>query len=106
MTTAKQQLDFIYVKEVAHLCSFILKNSGFFNKPFEEFEIGSGKAIPLNNIIERIKKELHSTADVDYGAIPKRMNEIMYACADIRKLTSKGYSPKYHLEDGVKALLN
>ena len=104
MTKGEQRLDFIYVKELARMFSFILKNMNFFPKPFEAFEIGSGKVIPLAEVIGQVKKELHSKSIIHFGAIPRRKNEILYACANVQNLIDKGYRPKYTLKDGIKAL--
>ena len=54
----------------------------------EIVNVSSGESISLKQIIEHCKAYLHSSSDVNYGALPYRENEAMDLKCSIAKLSS------------------
>jgi len=84
VTPCEQKRDFIHVDDFSYAIMGILRNS---SKCIGEIiNISSGESISLRNIIEKYRKELSSTSEIHYGAIPYRENEAMDLRCDISKL--------------------
>lgn len=86
VTPCEQKRDFIHVKDFAEAIRKLLDN--YPQCIGEIVNISSGKSIALKDIIEKYKKEFHSTSQINYGAIPYRENEAMNLCCDISKFKS------------------
>ena len=91
----KQTRDFTYVSDIVEA---IIKVSKKKNITGEIFNVGSGKTISVNKIVELLKgKKIN---------IPKRPGEpdITFAC--IKKIKRKtGWKPKISIEKGIKIML-
>lgn len=103
ISKGEQDLDFLYVKDCVDAFLYLIKNEKNFNKPFEDFQIGTGKTTKLRDLIELIKKEIGSNSVICYGAIPYREHEQMYSKADPSAL--KGWVPKYDIKKVIKLLV-
>ncbi|MCX6819345.1 MAG: SDR family NAD(P)-dependent oxidoreductase [Candidatus Aenigmarchaeota archaeon] len=98
----KQTRDFVFVKDVvsAHLLAMKLKKTG------EIFNVGTGKATSLNQLVDILNKVLGKNIKAKYIEMPVK-NYINTQLADITKARKMlGYEPKYNLEAGVKIILN
>ena len=98
----KQTRDFVFVKDVvsAHLLAMKLKKAG------EIFNVGTGKATSLNQLVDILNKVLGKNIKAKYIEMPVK-NYINTQLADITKARKMlGYEPKYNLEDGVKIILS
>lgn len=84
VTPCEQKRDFIHVDDFARDIEDILEN--YFKCVGEIVNVSSGKSISLKSIIEKYRKELNSTSQIHYGAVPYRENEAMDLCCDITKL--------------------
>lgn len=102
-TMGKQKRDFIYVKDVVDAYLKVLDNLGSLNEEFMEFEIGTGKSVSLNYFISKIEEEISKKANIKWGIIPYRKNEIFDSKARIEKAKKylKWY-PKYDVRSGLK----
>ena len=89
-----QTRDFTYVTDVANALVAAAKS----NKSSEIYNIGSGKTISINKLVELLGGEkIH---------IPKRPGEPDCTYADINKIIKElDWSPKISIEDGVKIVL-
>jgi len=85
ITKGEQKRDFIYVHDVVDAYLKVLDNLGNFNDNFIEFEIGTGNSISLRDLLSKIEEEINKKANIKWGAIPYRKNEIFDSKADIRK---------------------
>ena len=85
-TFGEQKRDFIYVDDFACAIESLLQNH--FKCLGEIVNVSSGESISLKQIIEHCKAYLHSSSDVNYGALPYRENEAMDLKCSIAKLSS------------------
>ena len=106
-TKGEQKRDFIYVKDVVHVYLKVLNKLASFNKTFLKFNIGTGQSISLKVLINKIEKIAGKKANIKWGAIPYRKNEIFDSKADInlaKKLLS--WQPETSLEEGLSNTVN
>ncbi|KAA0257626.1 NAD(P)-dependent oxidoreductase [Deferribacter autotrophicus] len=108
LTQGEQKRDFIYIEDVKTFYSFLLQSIENFGNGFYEYEIGSGKATTIKELVLKIKELTGNTeTNLNFGAIPYRKNEIMFSQADISKAKKDfGWEPKYSLEKGLKRTIN
>ena len=96
----KQLRDFIYVKDVASVCYFLLnnrKNSGIYN-------LGSGKARSFLDLAQSVFLSLQLPVDIQFIDTPLDIREKYqyFTEAQMGKLYQAGYHAPFHsLEDGV-----
>ncbi|MCD6168670.1 MAG: NAD-dependent epimerase/dehydratase family protein [Caldisericia bacterium] len=106
-TKGEQKRDFIYVKDVVHVYLKVLNKLASFNETFLEFNIGVGQSISLKALINKIEKIAGKKANIKWGAIPYRKNEIFDSKADIgRAKKLLNWEPKTSLEDGLCNTVN
>ena len=93
-----QTRDFTYVKDIVQACIIFAENeaTGVFN-------ISSGKAYTLNQVVEVINKILGKDIKPTYS--PVRAGDMLHNLADISKARECGYKPKWDLEDGIRDIL-
>lgn len=96
----EQLRDFVYVKDVVEVCSFLLhhrKNSGLYN-------LGSGKARTFLDLVKNTFKALDKEPTIGFIPTPEdiRDNYQYFTEANMTKLKSIGYNKPFHtLEEGV-----
>jgi len=96
----KQLRDFIYVKDVASVCYFLLnnrKNSGIYN-------LGSGKARSFLDLAQSVFLSLQLPVEIEFIDTPLDIREKYqyFTEAQMGKLYQAGYHAPFHsLEDGV-----
>ena len=106
-TKGEQKRDFIYVQDVVDAYLKVLDNLENFNEEFMEFEIGTGKSISLKDFVSKIEEEIGKRANIKWGAVPYRKNEIFDSKARIEK--AKKYlrwDPKYDTCSGLKETID
>ncbi|MFM7430082.1 MAG: ADP-glyceromanno-heptose 6-epimerase [Flammeovirgaceae bacterium] len=97
----EQMRDFIYVKDVANVCLFLMhqrKHSGIYN-------LGSGKARTFLDLVKGVFAVLGKTEQIEFVDTPIDIRDKYqyFTEANMSKLRSIGYSSKfYELEDGVR----
>lgn len=99
LTRCEQRWDYLYVTDAARAIAAVAERgaAGVFN-------LGSGEARPLRQIIEMIKAELGTPIEAVYGAIPYRPDQVMRLQADIAKLkAATGWAPTVSLLEGLRA---
>lgn len=84
VSPCEQRRDFIYVDDFAEAIHGLLEN--YKESVGQIVNVSSGSSVSLKEIIEFYKKELKSTSEVNYGALPYRENEAMDLRCDIDKL--------------------
>jgi len=96
----EQMRDFIYVKDVAEVCVFLMhhrKNSGVYN-------LGSGKARTFNDLASAVFSALDKPVNIEYVDTPVDIRDKYqyFTEAKMGKLTAVGYSSVFtKLEKGV-----
>jgi ADP-L-glycero-D-manno-heptose 6-epimerase len=97
----EQIRDFIYVKDVASICVWLMQNqpaSGLYNT-------GTGKARTFKDLVKAIFDTLKLPEQIVFVDTPIDIRDKYqyFTEADMRKLFAAGYStPLYSLEEGVK----
>lgn len=95
-----QRRDYLYAADIAEAFRIIAEANadGVFN-------IGSGKAVPVRDLVQTIADALDRPDIPQYGAIPQRPGDPTEIEADIAPLTALGFAPKFDLASGVKDTL-
>lgn len=104
LTAGLQERDFIYIYDLISAIKTILLNLDFLDK-IDVVAIGSGTAITVRSFVETIAEITHYNGKLNFGAVPTRQNELMYSCADTRRMASFGWMTKYSLHDAVFDIL-
>lgn len=101
LTPGEQKRDFIYIDDVISAYSLLLKKSAMQKEFFQEYDLGTGKAVSVRELVETVHSLTNSTAKLNFGALPYREHEIMESRADIGPLNALGWSSKVSLIDGL-----
>ena len=103
LTTGRQWWDFVYVDDIVD-AYFKLLSVPDLPPKHEIFNIGSGDAVSVREVVSRIKEIVGSELEPDWGAIPHRKNEVWFTCADMSKTENfLGWQPKIQiLEEGLE----
>lgn len=91
--------DFIYIEDIiqANVLAMHPKESGVFN-------VGTGKARSFQSIVDILQSELKTAYPCEYIPNPFIGRYQFHTEADIQSTRDVlGYSPRYELEDGIKA---
>jgi nucleoside-diphosphate-sugar epimerase len=66
------------------------------------FNLGSGQAVAVRSVVERIRDLTAPGLELVFGEIPFRPDQVMHMEADIRRLTAAtGWTPRVPLEEGL-----
>lgn len=100
VTGAQQLWDYIHVSDAAAAVVAVLRSpdaQGFFN-------LGSGSATPLREIIETVRDLAAPGQPVGFGELPYRPDQVMHLQADIQRLTlATGWRPQVPLGEGLRS---
>jgi len=106
-TEGEQKRDFIYVKDVVGGYLAVLDNIVNFGENYIELNIGTGQSVSLKDFVKIVEKVAGKRANVQWGAVPYRKNEIFDSRADVsiaQKLLN--WQPKTSLEEGLRNTIN
>jgi CDP-glucose 4,6-dehydratase len=99
LTPCEQIWEFTHVCDAAHAIVMLLETptaDGIFN-------IGSGDATPLRDVVLKIRDRLAPRVEPLFGGIPYRQDQIMHLQADISRIRNvTGWSPKIPLDAGLE----
>ncbi|TMI86193.1 MAG: ADP-glyceromanno-heptose 6-epimerase, partial [Bacteroidetes bacterium] len=103
----EQLRDFIYVKDVAAVCYWIMEKmvNGQWSAANGLYNLGTGKARTFNDLVTAIFTSLQLPPKIEYVDTPVDIRDKYqyFTEADMSKLSSAGYKNSfYSLEDGVK----
>jgi nucleoside-diphosphate-sugar epimerase len=103
MTTGEQRWDFVFVGDIEDAYFKLLSVSDLPQK-HEIFNIGTGNAVSVREVVSQIKEIVGAELEPEWGAIPHRKNEVWFTCAEISKAENfLGWQPKIQmLEEGLK----
>jgi len=92
--------DFLYISDFLNILDFILNDN---SKNIEKYNIGSGDAISIKGLINRVEKITKIKPNVVFNATKLREEyDYDYAVANITKLKTRyGWQPKVTLEQGL-----
>ena len=101
LTKGEQKRDFVYVDDVVDAYVLLLTQK-YQENGFQEYEIGSGNIISIQDVVRLIHKLSYSRTKLNFGAIPYRQNEMMISKANIDDLLKIGWEPMVALEAGLR----
>jgi nucleoside-diphosphate-sugar epimerase len=104
LTPGKQVLDFIHINDVVNFYLQLLKKVDEIEEKIE-FELGTGCGISLRNLAQLIEDKSGKEANINWGGVPYRPNDIMYAVANLSFNADIGWAPQIDLVKGVDMLL-
>ena len=106
LTKGEQKRDFIHIDEVVSVYQLLLKKFSGNQICYQEYPVGSGKAIAIRDLVEMIHRLTQSKTILNFGALPYRDGEIMFSEADTQALRYLGYIASSDLEKSLKQTLN
>lgn len=95
-----QSRDFVFVEDVIQALLLVASKEDALGR---QFNVGTGKALDLNELIEVIDETLGVKLPVKYEA--ERDGDIKYSVADISKIKSLGFIPNFSIQKGIKKYL-
>lgn len=97
-TKGEQQWDYLYNGDAARAMWLV----GQKGEAGAVYCIGSGKTRRLSEYIAALRDAIDPTLQLNIGAIPYSEKQVMYLCADIRKLQQDtGFCPIIEFEEGI-----
>lgn len=103
LTDGLQRMDYLYATDAAAAVLAVVDTaeaSGVFN-------LGSGEAAPVRDIVAQIAALIDPQAELGFGAIPRPENAQMLMQADITRLKMViGWAPSTPLHDGLAATVD
>ncbi len=99
LTLGTQKWDYLYIDDVARGTLAVASTPGATGV----FNLGSGEANCVRSVVEIIRDTMSSDAELAFGAIPFRPDQVMHMEADVSRLKSKtGWVPEVTLEEGLR----
>ena len=105
LTSGEQKRDFVYVEDVVAAYLLLLQEKPSLPAQYAEFQVGTGKATSVREVVEKIHSLTRSTALLQFGALAQREGELMCSQADTGKLGALGWQARVSLEQGLKLIL-
>lgn len=95
MSAGTQIRDFCAVQDVAEAVRLIVEEG---TEPGRNiYNVGSGRAIPLRQIVCDVVSQLGLAVDLRFGDIPTHPHEPMHLVADIERMSALGWRPRTNL---------
>ena len=99
LTAGTQRWDYVYVADAADAIVRVAQTpaaAGIFN-------LGSGRTETIRTVVERIRDLVNPAAELGFGEVPYRPDQVMHLEADIAKLTAAtGWTPQTPLDKGLQ----
>jgi nucleoside-diphosphate-sugar epimerase len=106
MTDGNQISDFIHVDDVVSFYSYILNNNGMI-KDNGEYFLGTGRGVSIKNVAKIVENISGKKANILWGALRYRENDIMLATAPKVELEKElNWKHSLSLEDGILKMFN
>ncbi|MBK5273833.1 MAG: NAD(P)-dependent oxidoreductase [Desulfuromonadales bacterium] len=102
LTAGEQKRDFIYIDDVVAAYTLLLEKAPSLEASFQEYGLGSGEAVTIREVVERVHHLTGSGTILNFGALPYRANEVMESRADISSLTALGWAREVDLIEGLR----
>lgn len=93
----KQSRDFVFIEDVIQALNLVATQEAALGNVYN---VGTGKATTLNDLIQTIDEVLNAKLPVTYQE--ERSGDIRDSLADIRKIESIGYQAEYDIFTGMK----
>ena len=103
LTAGEQLWDYLYIRDALEALMRLGQNHGATGV----FNLGSGKAYPLSEIVKFIRDQINPRLPSGLDEIPYASNQIMHLQADISRLTQAvGWTPQYSIWDGLQLTID
>jgi len=103
LTPGTQMWDYLFVDDAACAIVSVAESS----QGLGVANLGSGSAITIREIVEKLHAVSNSQSTLVFGAVPFRSDQVMHLQADIAKLHEKtGWRPRVTLDDGLLLTVN
>ncbi|MCM8814088.1 MAG: NAD(P)-dependent oxidoreductase [Candidatus Omnitrophica bacterium] len=107
LTSGEQRRDFIYVGDVVAAYMRLLCQLPRVTEPAMEFPVGTGSAVSIKECVFLIESILGIKANLRWGSIPYRKNELFFAQADITHTSAfLDWQPRMLLADGLRRTIS
>lgn len=106
LTKGEQKRDFIYIKDVVFSYSFLFSQLEETTQFYEEYEIGTGKAMSIKEFVQTVYTLTNSSTKLNFGVLPYRDNEIMFSQADTEKLQQSGWQFQYSVKQALQQIID
>jgi CDP-paratose synthetase len=106
LTHGHQKRDFVYVDDVANAFALILQYAQSNSFSHRTFEIGTGHAHEVRELVDYVHGYSKSRTRLLYGSLPYRSDEIMESCADTSSIRGLGWLPTVSMHEGIKCILD
>lgn len=105
VTPCEQKRDFIYASDFAWCIGELIAN---YQKCLGQIvNVASGESVSLKSIIEKCKVIIGKNAEIHYGAIPYRENEVMDLRCSVEKLSKIiGKQIHFNMDKRLKEYIN
>ena len=101
MTEGEQTRDFLYLDDIVQ--AMILSAKQATNSTYN---VCSGEAISLRELVLETKKKLGSQSEIRFGALPYRENEVWEMVGDNSKIKKElGFGVQFDLKQGLEKLI-
>lgn len=105
LTAGEQKRDFVYVDDVVEAYLALLIESKVLPKGFSEYQVGTGHATSIRELVQKIHSLTKSSAQLKFGAIPYRDQEMMCSQADTTALKTLRWKSKVELDAGLAKMM-
>lgn len=95
-----QSRDFVFSEDALQALLLVASKEEALGK---QFNVGTGHAITLRELIEVINETLNVELSINYK--PERDGDIKDSVADISRLKKLGYHPNFSIQEGMKKYL-
>lgn len=101
LTQGEQMRDFVHAEDVVSAIEFALLRKR--ELPYYyELEVGTGRSYSVRSFCEVVRELTCSRTSFNFGSIEYREHEQMVCVADIEKLLSLGWRPRFDLAEGLR----
>lgn len=102
LTLGEQRRDFIYIDDVVSAYLILLDRKMESDNWFSEYDVGSGESVTIRKFVETVHNITKSNIELNFGAVPYRVGEVMNSKANISGLKKLGWKCRFTLEQGLK----
>jgi nucleoside-diphosphate-sugar epimerase len=98
LTACEQRWGFLHAAAAAAAFRIVIETtqaSGTFN-------LGSADAPPLRDTMTRLRDLVDPSAELQFGAVPYRPDQVMHLQADVTRLQAIGWKPQVDFDQGLR----
>ena len=102
MTEGEQKRDFLYLDDVINGLILVAKHDA----QNETYNLCSGNAVSLKELVLEVKSNLNSQSEIVFGALPYREHEVWNMVGDNSKIQKTfGFEVKFDLRKGINEII-